>query len=156
MIKLSYLLALIMVVCLQSCNIFGDNCEDYACFTPPQSFHFELINSQEENALSDPAFDTNKLKVIRLEDEQSLNFDIETINEIEIIQVQQIGWEEGLKNYQFLYEDNALFVIRVDAESVSEDCCSFTQYNEKSLLNAEHTIVTNQAIDNHYRVTVDY
>lgn len=154
--KISYLTIFFITLFLQSCNLFKDDCKDIQCFTPPETFSFQLVNPEGKDALSDSAFILSKLEVIRLEHNENLKFDTASVQGITVLTVERIGWEEGVESYQFVYNEAELFTFTLDAETVSENCCTFTRYNEISVLNAEYTIVTEAQLDKHYKISVSY
>lgn len=51
-------------------------------------------------------------------------------NALNLIQVNSIGWESETINCLFNASDADLFELHVEAVRVSENCCTFTRYNE--------------------------
>lgn len=134
--KILCLFGLLSLVLLISCN---EDCEDIACFTPPSPFTFELVGKTSgENVFTNGSFDPENIKVINLEDETEVEFQFIAENEENLLQIGEIGWETEEINYQVKISEEEIFQLYVDAERVSEDCCSYTDFNEIEIGNTEY------------------
>ncbi|MDF4201367.1 hypothetical protein PXD56_00270 [Maribacter sp. SA7] len=133
--KKSIIIALVtFVMILQSC----DDCGDKDCFTPPNGFSFELVDKTTmENLFTNETFNSNEISVINLTDNSNLEFDFIDENNLNLIQLNSIGWETEKVDVLINVSGIDILNLIVDAERTSEDCCEFTRYNDISIENAE-------------------
>lgn len=130
-----------------------ENCEDTACFTPPNTFNFEVLDSDtRENLFSNETFSANQIKVTNSVGNNSLDFSFNTENNVDILVINSIGWVTEQVKANVSVNDLTLFDLSVDAERKNENCCTFTEYNEISIENAEFELDTESGI---YRILVD-
>ena len=122
-IKLA-LLFLIFGISLSSCS---EDCGE--CFSPPSSFYFNIQTFSGDNLTTTDNFQLNDLEILNLSTDEIIEPELFPSSDGEVIGGDELGWEEGLNIYRFSYKGQILFSIEIDAESVSEDCCSFTVYN---------------------------
>lgn len=136
-LKLKLVLFLII---FQSCN--NDNCGE--CFTPPQSFSFEIVDKiSGENLFTNGTFNSNEITITdNLNNDEPIDFSFISENDINIIHINSIGWETETVNLKIRIADNHIFDFYVDAERKIEDCCSYTNYNEIMVLNFEFELNT--------------
>jgi len=136
-IKLILILALIV---LASCN--SDNADCGECNTPPNTFVFNLLDKTTGlNVFESGKYETQDIEITNIiTDTKIVDFDIVNPDSIGItfIQINSIGWETEKVNYLIKIVDTEVCNLVVDAERKSEDCCSFTQYNEISIENTEY------------------
>ncbi|WP_405411784.1 hypothetical protein [Maribacter sp. Asnod1-A12] len=133
--KNSVLIALVtFLMILTSC----DDCEDKACFTPPNGFTFELVDkTTKENLFTNEIFNSNEISVTNLADNSNLEFDFIDEDDVNLIQLNSIGWETETIEVLITVSGIDILNLIVDAERTSEDCCEFTKYNEIRIENAE-------------------
>ncbi len=140
----------VLVMILHSC----DDCKDKACFTPPVGFTFELVDKTTmENLFTNETFNSNEITVTNLIDNSNLEFDFIDENNVNLIQINSIGWESAKVDALINVSGIDILNLIVDSERTSEDCCEFTEYNEIRIENAEfelnevsgiYTILINQ------------
>ena len=133
--KNNILIALVaFVLILNSC----DDCDDKYCFTPPSRFTFELVDkTTKENLFTNETFSSNEISVTNLVDNSNLEFDFIDEDDVNLIQINSIGWESETVDALITVSGIDIFNLIVDAERTSEDCCTFTKYNEIRIENAE-------------------
>uniref|UniRef100_UPI0025BAC1FE hypothetical protein n=1 Tax=Maribacter sp. TaxID=1897614 RepID=UPI0025BAC1FE len=133
--KNNILIALITFVFIfNSC----DDCGDKDCFTPPEGFTFELVDkTTKENLFTNESFSSNEISVTNLADNSNLEFNFIDEDDVNLIQINSIGWESETVNALITVSGIDIFNLIVDAERTTEDCCEFTRYNDISIENAE-------------------
>ncbi|WP_159021793.1 hypothetical protein [Formosa sp. L2A11] len=121
----------------QSCS----DDENIDCFTPPSPFLFELTdNTTGENLFTNGTYNSEDITLTNILDNNS-NVEYTFIDEdnYNTIQINSVGWETEIVNFELRIKDEIIFNLYVDAERKSEDHCSFTTYNEFEIQNAEYT-----------------
>jgi len=147
--KKVYLLAILFTIIFQSC--IDDDCGE--CFTPPQSFHFEIIDQASgENLFTNNTFESDDIEIINSLNNETIEFSFISENELNIIQVNSIGWETEIVNLEVSIAENELFNFYVDAERKLADCCSYTDYNEITITNAEFELDNETGV---YKILID-
>ena len=129
------LIALVaFVLIFNSC----DDCEDKDWFTPPNGFTLELVDKTTmENLFTNETFNSNEISVTNLADNSNLEFDFIDENNVNLIQLNSIGWESEKVDVLINVSGIDILNLIVDAERTSEDCCEFTRYNDLRIENAE-------------------
>jgi len=147
--------ALFLTVILQtSCSFFGmETCDDIACFTPPQPFHFEILTSSRANISTLNDFELSKISIYN--ETQQLNMEVDSVivNDKMLITSDLIGWDDGVNTYRFDYDNNTLYTLTVDAQTINKDCCTFTEYKEVSITGGNSEKINDSQVENHYKVT---
>lgn len=129
------LIALVaFVLIFNSC----DDCEEKDYFTPPNGFTFELVDKTTmENLFTNETFNSNEISVTNLVDNSNLEFNFIDEDDVNLIQLNAIGWESETVEALITVPGIDIFSLIVDAERTTEDCCTFTKYNEIRIENAE-------------------
>ncbi|MCZ4696032.1 hypothetical protein DWB61_15040 [Ancylomarina euxinus] len=123
-----------------------------ACFTPPNYFVFELVDSDTgENLFTNRTFDSDDIEVLDASD-HSIEFAFIEENDINLIEINTIGWQTEIVNYRINIGSENIFDLYVDAKRLSEDCCSFTRYNEIEIGNTDFSLSAETGI---YTILVD-
>lgn len=123
-------LSLILLVTLQSCSNVIGGC-DKTCFTPPQPFLFNIVDkSTGENVFSSGTYTTDQVNIINTLSSNDVDFTFISVNGLELIQVDGIGWETEIVNLKFSLSEGPIFECYVDAVRSTRNCCNFTEYNE--------------------------
>lgn len=131
------LTALIALLFIQACD--NNDCEDLACFTPPMPFAFELVDKDSgENLFTNGTYNPDDIEVLNVLDNSKKEFRFISENEINIIQIGSIGWENQIEDVVLKVGDKTILNLYVDSERVSENCCSFSKYNEIRIDDAEY------------------
>ena len=122
------------------------------CFTPPDIFHFMLMDKESgENLFAKGSFTIEEIKVLDA-DGKKVEFEFITENDANVIRVGSIGWKTEVVNLHFFASEEELFDLYVDAERCSENCCSFTRYHEKKINNADFYFDSDFDV---YRILID-
>lgn len=123
------------------------------CFTPPDYFVFELVDkSTGENLFTNETFDPEQIEVINEVDGVPFEFNFIDENELNLIEIYSVGWTTETVNLQVSISGESIFNLYVEAESVSEDCCSFTRFHEIRIENCEYE---NDSNSRNYKILVD-
>ena len=150
--KITTILAIIILILTQSCEKEND-CEGYACFTPPSPFRFELVDKfTGENLFANGTYNSNDIKVINLDDQSKVEFTFIAENDYNIIQINTIGWKTETVNYSIQISTENIFNLYVSAERLNENCCSFTRYKEIKIENSEFEL---DQTNGTYKILVD-
>ena len=136
---------IIITVFLLSCNKTED-CGD--CFTPPQPFLFEITDKVSgENLFTNGTYNYEEIEIINsLNDNSPIEFKFITEDNVNLIQINSIGWSTVIVNLKFYVSNQYIFDFYVDAERKSEDCCNFTQYNEIIITESEFELNSQSGI----------
>ncbi|MGI9530177.1 hypothetical protein [Lutimonas sp.] len=133
------MIALIGLIITQACDT--NDCEDVACFTPPRGFAFELVDAQtRENLFTNGTFDSDQIQVLNMDDNSKREFSFISEDDLNIIQIGSIGWETEIAEVVLKVGDKTILNLYVDCERLSRNCCSFTEYNEIRIENAEYEL----------------
>jgi len=145
------LIAVMILLSAQACA--DKDCEDVLCFTPPMPFAFELVDKDSgENLFTNGSYDSDDIEVLNLSDNSRREFVFISENELNIIQIGSIGWENEIAEVVLKVGDETILNLYVDSERVSEDCCNFTKYNEIRIDNADYELDPQSGI---YTIRID-
>ena len=144
-------ITLIALLFIQGCNI--DDCKDIACFTPPMGFVFEIVDKESgENLFTNGTYSSDQIEVINIEDDSKKQFVFLDENDINLISIGSIGWDSEIEEVELIIAGESILTLYVDSERVSENCCSFSRYNEIRIDNAAYEQDTQSDI---YTVYID-
>jgi hypothetical protein len=147
--KVLILLFVSVIFVLGGCSKYKD-CG--ACFTPPESFRFELVDKYTGvNLFTNETFNKDEIEILDSSN-SSVEFNFVSENNINIIEIYTIGWQTEIVSYRVNISSENIFDLYVDAERLSVDCCSFTRFNEIEISNAEFTWNSRNDV---YRILVD-
>lgn len=145
-----FILILPLILNIQGCN---NSCEDIACFTPPEPLMFELVDKgTKENLFTSGAYKPEDITMINLATEKSVNFTFITDNGVNLIQQNNIGWQTETVRFSINHLNDLIFELYVEAERLTENCCTFTRYNVIRIQYAEVEPIPNTSI---YRILVE-
>ncbi|MDW5287409.1 hypothetical protein [Formosa sp. PL04] len=132
-----FFILICITLALQSCD---DNCGD--CFTPPTSFIFELLDETSgENVFTNGTYNPENITITNTLDEDSkVEFTFIEEDNLNLINIYSVGWKTEIVNLEIKIENQIIFNLYVAAERKSENCCSFTTFNEITIENANHTL----------------
>ena len=134
-------LSLLPVLFFMGCD--NNDCEDVACFTPPTSFVFELVDKDSgENLFTNGTYTPAQIEVLNTEDNSNRTFGFLSEDDINLVVIASIGWETEVAKVVLKIDGEDILDLYVDAERTSENCCSFSKYNEIRIDNAEYTLDT--------------
>lgn len=130
-------IALFALLFSLSCSI--DDCKDIACFTPPRGFVFEIVDKESgENLFTNGTYAPEQIQVLNTSDNSKKQFTFLDENEINLIRIGSIGWESEIEEVELIIAGERILILYVDSERVSENCCSFSRYNEIRIDNADY------------------
>ena len=129
----------------------NDDCGE--CFTPPQSFMFEIVDKTSgENLFTNETYTPEQIRITNTLNNSKGAFTFISENDINLIQINTIGWKTEIVNLKVDILDYHIFDFYVDAERKSGDCCSYTEYNEITVGASEFELDTQTGI---YRILVE-
>ena len=127
---------ILLIVFLTIIGCKTNECEDIACFTPPQPFIFELVDGVSgDNLFSIGQLDSNEIKIIN-EVLDPVSFTFISENEYNLIDLSEIGWNMSLAYYTVKIEDIE-FTITLEMEEKHENCCNFFNVKQFDISNYE-------------------
>lgn len=145
--KLLFVISLVIGI-LPACD--DEKCGE--CFTPPNIFIFDLVDqTTNENVFTSGRFTFGDIEILDASDKQ-VEFSFIEENDVNLIQIHTIGWKTEIVNYRINIGTKNVFDLYVDAERLSEDCCSFTKYKEIEISNTDYTLDTKSDI---YTIVVE-
>ena len=113
----------------------NNDCEDISCFTPPPNFSLELVdNSTGENLFTTGLLNSNSIEILD-ENSKEIAFDFIAENDLNIIQLSEIGWNLGLHNYKVIVTPNVEFTLTLEMEEKHENCCTFFEIRQFNISN---------------------
>lgn len=126
-------LILILITCILLTGCIGKNCPD--CDPPPPAIIFDLVDKLSgENLFTNQTLDGSKIKLINAENQERLGFDM--IDDNRLILFYGL-WNTEIITIQVHHDSDLLFSLYIDAIEVSDGCCSYIEYQEMELINAE-------------------
>ncbi|WP_158844191.1 hypothetical protein [Algibacter sp. L1A34] len=148
--KKIYLILLLCAISLQSCN--DDDCNQ-SCFTPPESFSFEIVDkTNDENLFTNGTYHSQQITITNTLNNSPLEFTFISENNINLIQIGSIGWETEIVNLKIDISNIHIFDFYVDSERKTEDCCPHTEYKEILISNSEFELNSQTGI---YKILVE-
>ncbi len=133
--KITGIVLFMNALLLQSCGK-GDDCGE--CFSPPSPFVFEIVNKETgENLFSDETFDPGDIEVVNTQGTKSYSFNFIDEDDKNLISIGSLGWVTENVSVLIKIGETEILTLTVDAERLTENCCSFTRYNAISIENAE-------------------
>lgn len=126
-------LVLMILISLFSCKDKG--CEDIACFTPPPNFVLELVDSSTgENLFTNETLNSNDIIIVD-EDGKNVTYEFIPRENLNLINLNEIGWNLGFRTYTISVGDDVIFNLELDMEEKHENCCTFFQINLFNITN---------------------
>jgi hypothetical protein len=144
------LIIILFILIFQSCN--NDDCGE--CFTPPESFIFEIVDKTSgENLFTNGTYESGDLSIINtLNDNKSVEFTFISEDNINLIQIGSIGWQTEIVNLNISISDNHIFDFYVDAVRKTRECCNYTEYNEITITDSEFELDSQTGL---YKILVE-
>lgn len=144
------LILILFTTIFQSCD--SNDCGE--CFTPPQSFQFEIVDKiSGENLFTNGTYESENIEITdNLNNNEIVEFTFISEDNINLIQIGSIGWETEIVNLKVDISDNHIFDFYVDAERKLGDCCSYTDYNEITVGESEFVLDPQNGI---YKILVE-
>jgi len=144
------LILIVFTVIIQSC--VRDDCGE--CFTPPQSFQFEIVDKTSgENLFTNGTYASENIEITdNLNNNDPVEFTFISENKINLIQINSIGWKTEIVNLNIAISDNHIFDLYIDVERKKSDCCRHTEYNEVNIIESEFELDTQNGV---YKILVE-
>lgn len=140
----------LFILLLQNCNL--NDCNKL-CFTPPNSFQFEFIDATtKENLFTNKTYNKNDIKVVNLENDTNLEFFFIDENIYNILSIGSIGWQTEIVTCSIEIAGKQVATLYVNAKRISEDCCSFTRFEEVKIENASYSLNNQEDL---YTIIID-
>jgi hypothetical protein len=133
---------------LNACDVYDD------CFTPPAPVYFKLYSDSKQDLLASDTFELRFLKIVDATRDQLIQKDTFSIDGAYYLTAESIGWQEGVNNYLFTYNDNELFTFSIQANQISENCCTYTVYEDVSISGSAFEEVNMTNLGTVYRVKI--
>jgi hypothetical protein len=109
--------------------------------SPPEHFVFEIIDKATgENLFANDTYKPEDIKIINRTDNSEIEYSFIDENDYNLIEISSIGWSTEIVNASVKIADKEIFSLYVDAELVSENCCSFTRYHEIEITGVEFVL----------------
>ena len=121
-----------------SCSV--DNCE-VDCNSGPLGLSFELLDKATgENLFTNGTFDSADIQVLDLNNNNSnVQFTYYPEDDSNLINLGPFGWGTNIVNYALKVGERDIFILYLDTEKNTEDCCSFVQVNKLEIINANYS-----------------
>lgn len=129
---------LFVIIGIAGCDL-NEDCGE--CFTPPKYFVFELVDKiTQENVFTNGTYSSSDIQVISIKDNSAIQFNFIGEDHINLIEINSVGWQTEIVNYAIRVANDTIFEFYANAARVSEDCCSFTRWNEIRIDEAEYEL----------------
>ena len=129
---------LLIILALEGCS-GSDDCSDYACFTPPASFVFDLVDKESgKNIFSTEDYGPEQVEVWNMTEDKKEAFGFIKEDGLNWISIQTIGWKTEKVEYEIRLDGELIVELYVDVERLSANCCTFSKYNEVRIDTAEY------------------
>jgi hypothetical protein len=151
--KIIWLIAVLLLVTFQSCTKY--NCEDVACFTPPQPFYFEFVDKTTgDDLFANGKLDSTQIEVFNSADTTNIEYNFIGTDTSNLVVIYGIGWEKDRTKVDVTMNVSGvdLFYLYLDSERMTDECCTYTQYHEVRIDSAEYKISPETGI---YTVLLD-
>lgn len=144
------------IVFLAFLSLLFHSCDDKGnilCTSPPPSFTFEFVDSKTGvNVFTNGTYLPSQVKVTNAKDNSIVKFDFLADNRGNLIRIGEIGFKTQKLTLNISLADKLLYTFYVDAESKSNDGCSFTDIKEVKITGANYKLNTENGI---YTISVD-
>jgi len=108
--------------------------------TPPSPFYFEIRDAETDvNIFTAGLADPQNLRLINASTNEDIEFDFLDENDYNVIMIGSIGWKTENIAADLFLADVKVFTLNVDATRQSNDCCSWTDYNDIEIEDADFT-----------------
>lgn len=148
--KIITILTVVFALSLQSC--LEDKCNE-DCFTPPDTFVFELVDSETgENLFTNGTLNSEDIVVFDVATGNVEAHTFFTEDNLNLLVLNTIGWETEIVELRITVDELDVFTIYVDTERVDDNCCAFTDYKEIRISNANYDQDSSSGI---YKIYLD-
>ena len=144
------LLFISLLFLLQACKI-EEKCGE--CFSPPGDFAFSVVDKLTgENLFTNGKYKPEQIEVINSADSTKIDYSFVPEHNNNLIRIYSIGWKTEKINVTVKVLNQPIFNFYVDAVRKSEKCCSYTEYREVLIQNADFVLDDETGI---YTIRVD-
>lgn len=132
----NFIICLLIFLC--SCD--NNDCDGILCNTPPDQTVLKLIDSETgDNLFTNQSLSSEDIR-IKNGNNQSVNFTFITENDVNLIDLSEIGWNTGLHTYRILIGDDLEIDLKLHNEERHENCCTFFETLEFDITSHEYDI----------------
>jgi len=122
-------LGLIVLAAITSCN----KCKNYDCFTPPQEFIFQFVDSVSGADLYSSGLLDTTLFDARDEENHKVLYQLQKVDSSVFFVFYSIGWNTGLHSYSLNLDSSKTVILNLNMEQRYDNCCTFYHRNHFSL-----------------------
>jgi len=126
-----------------SCD--NKNCSSVVC-APNSAFRFELVDTNEENLLSNGVLQISDIRIINLDSQRTIEFALINENNNDIIEINSIVIPTGAVNYVIQASEKDVFELLITTERTDGECCDVIKFSELKILNSEYLFDENRGI----------
>ena len=123
------ILGLFVLFAVSSCN----KCKDYDCFTPPQEFVFQFVDSVTGTDLYATGILDTTLFDARDEENLKVIYKLQKIDSSVFFVFYSIGWNTGPHSYNLNLDSTKTVILNLNMEERYENCCTFYRRNNFNL-----------------------
>lgn len=124
--KLRIFTFLLLIFCFfNSCDT--SDCEAVVCI-PYGTFNFELLDAENNNVLDSGAITISDISIINLDDQSSIDFIQDNVDNSSIITVSSQSISSGRKTLSVDVSNDQLFQLSLETAVTNGECCSVTQF----------------------------
>ena len=139
-----HMLILIAILSLMSCDT--RDCDDMSCFTPPPVFLFKVVNKASgENLYTNGTLNSDDIKITD-ENGKQLQYTFITENNVNLLQADEFGWDSNISTYYIDPGNGIKIDIALNSEMKNENCCSFYEISDFSVLNYNYSVENSTGI----------
>lgn len=122
------------------------------CFTPPPIFAFELVDKiTSENLFTNGTLSSSDIEIVD-EENKKVKYEFIDRDNLNIINILEIGWDLGFHTYTISVGDDVRFNLELEMEQKSENCCTFFKTTQFNITN--YTYIKSNTTDV-YQVQID-
>lgn len=119
----------LIILAFSSCN----KCKDMDCFTPPQTFSFQFVDSTTGvDLFMTGVLDTNIFDA-RDADHHKIDYQKHSSNNSLSLIFYTIGWNTGTHDYTFTLDSSRTMKLTLNMEEMHENCCTFFRRNSMKI-----------------------
>ena len=90
--------------------------------------------------ISNGTYTSNEIEIVNQSNNQSVEFSIAQNGGTNLLNINTVGWETETINYLITAKNEFLFTLQLNAERISEDCCSYTKYSDIEISGSDYEI----------------
>ncbi|MCB7481709.1 hypothetical protein [Christiangramia sediminis] len=130
-------LFLFTVISIQSCSDDDDSdCSARLCAEGSALLEFKIVDIETGENIAGSIISGPEIEVTNTSSGAEVNYDFITENDLNILRIRTANSSE----YSIQYGEEEIFKLSIDAEMITEGCCSSTKINELSISGADFEI----------------